>query len=33
VFNAKLFFAEIVAALGVQQKGGVFVLKVYDVSF
>jgi cap1 methyltransferase len=31
--NAKLFFAEIVTALTIQDIGGVFILKIYDCTF
>jgi 23S rRNA U2552 (ribose-2'-O)-methylase RlmE/FtsJ len=33
VFNAKLFFGEIVTALHIQEEGGKFILKIYDCGF
>ena len=29
--NAKLFYAQIVAAVSVQEKGGTFIMKIYDI--
>lgn len=33
VFNVKLFFAEILTALHIQEAGGSFILKIYDCGF
>lgn len=33
IANAKLFFAEILTALSVQEMGGSFILKIYDVYY
>lgn len=33
IFNAKLFFSEILTALRIQQIGGTFILKIYDTHF
>lgn len=33
MFNAKLFFGEILTAFHIQKEGGDFILKIYDCGF